>query len=107
MRNPTPAWWLLYAVLAIAVTLLVAADLASPLDCWGEIAEGMVVLLVSVAIALWLRANRAGLVLMDLSDGEDKRVARWMIHPDPILGSSSTQASSRNEAAGASIGPEW
>jgi hypothetical protein len=65
MRNPKPAWWLLCTVLAIAVALVVAADLESPSDRWREIAEGMVVLVVSGAIALWLRANRAGLVRKD------------------------------------------
>ena len=65
MRNPKPAWWLLYALLPIGAALLVAADVASPSAGWRTFTECLVSLAILGAIALWLRANRAALALRD------------------------------------------
>ncbi len=65
MRRPKPTWWMLYALLPLAVVLLLAAHLASPSLAWREVTEGSVSLLIMGAMALWIRANRVAIILRD------------------------------------------
>jgi hypothetical protein len=72
MRGRKPAWWLLYALLPLAVGLLVAAHLVSQSLAWREFTEGVASLVVIGAMALWVRANRVALVLEDYQQDPDR-----------------------------------
>ena len=72
MKNPKPAWWLLYALLPLAAVLLIAAAIECPSAGGRECLEGMVSLAVIGAIAVWVRANRVALILEDHQQDPDR-----------------------------------
>ncbi len=71
MRRPKPKWWMLYALLPLAVGLLLAARLESPSLAWREVTEGSVSLLIMVTMALWIRGNRVAMILRDRPQEQD------------------------------------
>ena len=78
MKNPKPAWWLLYALLPLAAVLLIAAAIECPSAGGRECLEGMVSLAVIGAIAVWVRANRVALILEDHQQDPDRVDTRSM-----------------------------
>ena len=83
MKNPKPIWWLLYALVPLALVLLIAADLASPSDGWRQFAEGMACLGIMGAMALWVRANRVALTLLGGSREAGESFRAWVAYSPP------------------------
>ena len=61
-------WRVLYALLPLAVVLLVAADLEAPTAAWRKLAELAVSLGILGVMALWVRANLIALALEGRAD---------------------------------------
>ena len=85
MRNPTPKWWWLYAVLPCSAALLVAADLLAPSAGWRLVAEGTVALVVLGLMALWVRANRLALALLGAAEEAEKPLRAWVAYCPPVV----------------------
>jgi len=83
MRNPKPAWWLLYTLLPFGGALLVVADVASPSAGWRTFTECLVSLAILGAIALWLRANRVALALLGSSPQTEQPLRAWVAYCPP------------------------
>lgn len=64
-KRPKPLWWLLYAALPLTILLFTIADLVPAASEWRVPAELVAALGVMGAIALWVRVNRAALILLD------------------------------------------
>jgi hypothetical protein len=84
MRNPKPKWLLLYAVLPLGAALLVAADLLSPSAGWRTVAEGTAALVTLGLMALWVRANRVALALLDEPDETEAPFRAWVAYQPPV-----------------------
>ncbi len=74
VRRPKPTWWMLYALLPLAVGLLVAAHLASSSLAWREVTEGSASLVIMGTMALWIRANRVAIILSDHPQEPDEMI---------------------------------
>ncbi len=84
-KNPNPKWWLLYTLLPLGAVLLVGADLLAPSAGWRVFAECTTSLAVIGAMALWVRANRVGLALLDNPSAVRKPLRAWVAYcPPPI-----------------------
>jgi len=84
MKTPKPQWGLLYALLPVAILLLVAAQRLSPLAGWRVFAECLAALAVIGLTALWVRANRLALALLDHSSAAGIPVRAWAAYTPPI-----------------------
>jgi hypothetical protein len=83
MKDPKPKWWLLYAVVPLALLLLIAADLTSPSGGWRKFAEGMASLGIMGAMALWVRANRVALTLLGGTREAGEPFRAWVAYSPP------------------------
>ena len=82
MKNPRPRWWALYLLLPLAMVLLVAAHRWLPAGAGRAFAQAVVSLAVVGAMALWVRANRVALVLLD-APGEQAQSFRARVAYQP------------------------
>ncbi len=67
-KRRRPAWWLLYAVLPLTGLLFWLADLVPATSSFRSVSELFATLVIFLAIALWLRANRLAMTLADYPD---------------------------------------
>ena len=68
MKTLKANWWVLYALLPLAVVLLVAANLEAPTAAGRKLLELAVSLGTLGAMALWMRANRIAMALEGRAD---------------------------------------
>ncbi len=83
MKGPKPKWWLLYGMLPLAMSLLIAAGLRSPSAGWRVFAEFLASLLTIGAIALWVHANRVALALLGAPSEATKPRRAWVAYCPP------------------------
>jgi hypothetical protein len=83
MRNPRPAWWILYALLPLGALLLVGVELAAPSAGWRAFTECLVSLAILSAIAIWLRANRVALALLGNPLQAEQPLRAWVAYCPP------------------------
>jgi hypothetical protein len=83
MRNPRPAWWILYALLPLGALLLVGVELAAPSAGWRAFTECLVSLAILGAIGLWLRANRIALALLGPTSAGQEPLRAWVAYCPP------------------------
>ena len=67
-KHRRPAWWLLYAVLPLTGFLFWLADLVPATSGFRPVSELFATLMIFLAIALWLHANRLAMTLADYPD---------------------------------------
>ena len=80
MKNPRPNWWLLYGTLLLAVGLFAVVAYTNPSAGWRQLVEGLIVLAIFGALALWLRANRVALALYDRTPRAADSVHAWVAY---------------------------
>jgi len=83
MRNPRPAWWMLYALLWLGALLLIGVELAAPSAGWRAFTECLVSLAILGAIGLWLRANRVALALLGPTSAGREPLRAWVAYCPP------------------------
>jgi hypothetical protein len=96
MTTPKPQWGLLYTLLPVAVGLLVAAHRLSPSAGWRVFAECLAALAVIGLAALWVRANRLALALLDHPSAAGTPVRAWVAYCPPITPRRNVEGSARN-----------
>ena len=84
MKTPKAQWGLLYTILPVAILLLVAAHRLSPSAGWRVFAECLAALAVIGLAALWVRANRLALALLDHPSAAGITVRAWVAYCPPI-----------------------
>ena len=85
MRSPKPAWGMLYALIPLALVLLVTAHLTAPSDGWRQIAEGIASLLIMGATALWVKMNRLALALLGKAPESGESLRVWVAYCPPAV----------------------
>jgi len=85
MKTPKPQWGLLYTLFPVAVVLLVAAHRLSPSAGWRVFAECLAALAVIGLTALWVRANRLALALLDHPSAAGTPVRAWVAYCPPVM----------------------
>jgi energy-converting hydrogenase Eha subunit C len=83
MKNPKPTWWMLYALLPLALVLLVVAHRWLPVGSGRALVEAVVSLVVIAAMALWVRANRLALALLDEVGEKAQPFRAWVAYQPP------------------------
>ena len=83
MKNPKPTWWSLYALLPLAIVLLVAAHGWLPGGGGRASAEAVVSLAAMGAIAVWVRANRLALALRGEPGEQAQSLRAWVAYQPP------------------------
>jgi hypothetical protein len=85
MRSPKPGGGLLYALVPLALVLLVAAHLIAPSDGWRQVAEGVASLLIMGAAALWVRMNRLAIALLGKGPESRESLRAWVAYCPPAV----------------------
>lgn len=62
-RDPEPRWATLYAAVGLLLTLVGVVDIAVPTTMARRALEGVGILVLFGAMAVWVRCNRAALAL--------------------------------------------
>ncbi len=63
--SAAPAWAALVAILVVGVGLFALSDFLTPAGAWRAISDSLMVVLIFVGMARWVRANRAALAQID------------------------------------------
>lgn len=84
MKNPKPNWWLLCGTLLLAMVLLATVAFMDPSAGWRQFAECLILVTIYGAIALWVRANRVALALIDRAPGAAEPLRAWVAYCPPV-----------------------
>jgi hypothetical protein len=74
----------LYSLLPLAATLLVAVAWWIPAGAGRILAEGTISLAILGCMALWVRANRLALALLDEPDESEAPFRAWVAYQPPV-----------------------
>ncbi len=84
MKTQRAAWWALYSLLPFAVAALVAVSRWIPEGAGRVFAQATVSLVILGAVALWVRANRVALALLDASEESEAPFHAWVAYQPPL-----------------------